>query len=244
MAADPQVGLGDAVRPETPGQVDQQGDLDTPTLDERNLHSGAAPHRVLAAEWLAEMRQLGEELRQQRPRHQLGGATTTGLPVQEPLVVPLDEDDPLVGEQRLRQRGDVVRLEAREVGIAPHDHVGVSCSQALPQGIPLAEALSGLGKHLRGAHDPSTRGLGHLAGPIRGVVVEYQKFVHQLARRSHQLPAHFGADLPDGGLLVQGGEADRDGPTPLEVGEPIGRRARGHRADDSRARWRSGAPLD
>ena len=155
MLAHVEIDLRDRVAPEPFDEVDEQPELHAPTFDERNDFERAAPRRVLTAERLHDVGELGEEQREQRSRDELGDAAAArGRTLERARVVRLDEHRVGLREQRSAQPLDVLAAEVAQVGVDPADDVAVARVQRLPHRVALARPGAGLGQHGRLADHP------------------------------------------------------------------------------------------
>jgi hypothetical protein len=135
VVAHPEVHLGDVVDAHGPGGIDQQGHVDAVTGHERQAFEQPSAARVLAAQRLGDLGQVGEELREQRPGEELGHATTTHAVGLGAVVVALHEVDVGIGEQRAEEAHHEGRVEVHDVGVDPDDHVAGALVDATSTGL-------------------------------------------------------------------------------------------------------------
>ena len=139
MLARAEVDLGHRVASEALDDVDEQPELHTPTLHEREHLERVAPRRVLAAERLHDVGELREQQREQRPRDELGHAAAAGgRAFERTRVARLHEHGVGVDDERLEQPRDRVGSEVAEVGVEPAEEVALARVQRLPQRVALA----------------------------------------------------------------------------------------------------------
>ena len=104
MGPHPEVDLADGIGPEALGHIDEQSELDPVAGGEAGLVEHRARRRGFARQWLAHVDQVGEQLGDERPGHELGHpAPAAGFVEQRPLVEALHECDVLVLEQAGRE---------------------------------------------------------------------------------------------------------------------------------------------
>ena len=212
VLAHTEVDLRDRVEAEALDEVDQQPELDTPPLDERQHLERFAPARVLAAERLHDVGELREEQREQRARDQLGDAAAAGRRafVGAVVVAPSRSTTSGRASSGSTQRGHVVGREVAEVGVEPADDVAPALVQRLPQHVALARTRHRL--RAGSSASATTRApaaAGDLGGAVDRPVVDHDDLV-DTATRSAAACAGRVDDRADRRRLVAGREAHGD----------------------------------
>nr|WP_254126735.1 hypothetical protein [Aquihabitans sp. G128] len=110
------------------------------------------------------------------------------------------------------------------VGIDPDHEVAGGLVDRLPERFALAMALAEVGEHGAGVDHAGAGGGGHRRGGVGGVVVDDHHLVDQRCAVDQRRPDG-GHHRADGGLLVAGRQADRDG----QARAGLGRQQAGHR---------------
>src|SRR5207237_4437202 len=126
---------------------------------------------LLARKRLDDPGELRKEKVQDRPRRELGHATTTGrlqlvTDVEWALVEGFNELEVRSHEKRSHDAVDELGMGAGDVGVDPRDDVAGQHVQALPERLALAAVAAGLGKDLIVYEDRHALFCGDLAGAI------------------------------------------------------------------------------
>jgi hypothetical protein len=207
--------------------IEQQPDLDAPSLDERDCLDDRPARGVLAREGLHEAGEERKEIGEDGPRHELGDAATARrVAVQRAPVEALDHPDAGIVEQRREQPGDEVGAEVADVGVDPAHDVAVADVQRLPHRVALPASGGKLGHQLGDRKDAGPFGAGGLVRRVGRAVVHDDDLVDEVEMLD-EASAHGRDDASDGGLFVARRKADRHG-------VPVTCLGRDQRTEDSR----------
>ena len=213
-----------ASTPEALDDVDEEAELDAPSLDERQRLEHLAPAGVLARERLHDVGELREQRRQQRPGDELGDAAAArGLAVERPAVVALHE--PVSGSARSGSSRPVTKWAPKLRRSASSQQMR-SPSAAYSDfhiALPLPEPGRGSGEHVLDGKDPGAFAGGGLGGGVGRAVVDHDDLVDE-PHFLDEVTADRRHDVADRRLLVAGRQADRDGEglAELRLGEAAG----------------------
>src|SRR5947209_11573417 len=208
-----EVDLRQRVHPHRPVCVDQLRDLHPVAAREREPLEERPPRRDLPGQRLTELRQLGIEEVQQRPRGELGDTAAAvgyrhAAALERPPVEALHVLHARLAEDRTEHAAGEVRAEVLRVGVEVADHVAVQDRQRPPHRVALSEHAADAWEQRVLVEDLGAVLRRDRRRPVRGGSVNHHHLVDypavaQLDERVH--------DPADRRGLLPGGEAGGHG---------------------------------